>query len=68
MTELLTSTPPLTAEQRRHLDESYRQAISLVKTLSKVLGYPCPIVDREERRRQDQHTCSGYAILKTDNT
>jgi hypothetical protein len=58
--------PQLTPEQRKHLDEAYRQAISLVRTLAPVLGYPCPIVPREERNKPTPSVLTDCAILDTD--
>lgn len=51
--------PRFTAAERRELEASYRQAISLARSLAKVLGYPCPIADRAERRTtvQDLDDC-----------
>lgn len=45
--------------ERRQLEELYRQQISAVRTLAKLLGYPCPIVTRAERRTivQDLDDC-----------
>lgn len=40
----------LYATQRRQLEELYRQQISAVRTLARLLGYPCPIASRQERR------------------
>lgn len=44
---------------RRQLEELYRQQISAVRTLARLLGYPCPIVSRAERRIivQDVDSC-----------
>lgn len=36
--------------ERRQLEELYRQQISAVRTLARLLGYPCPIATRAERR------------------
>jgi hypothetical protein len=41
---------PITSEERKQLEELYRQSISTVRTLARLLGYPCPIASREERR------------------
>lgn len=41
---------PIAPEQRRQLEELYRQQISAVRTLAYLLGYPCPIASRQERR------------------
>lgn len=43
-------TPPLTPEQRRAFEELYRQQVSAVRSLARMLGKPCPIKDRDERR------------------
>jgi IS30 family transposase len=42
--------PALSPEERRHLEDAYRQAIGTVRALARALGKPCPIVSREERR------------------
>jgi hypothetical protein len=44
---------------RRQLEELYRQQISAVRTLARLLGYPCPIATRAEKRTtvQDVDTC-----------
>jgi len=48
--EQLGEAPSLSAEERRHLEDAYRQAIGTVRALARALGKPCPIVSREERR------------------
>lgn len=43
---------------RNELEALYRHALALVIMLAQLLGYPCPVVTREERRRErldDQH-------------
>ena len=40
----------ITAAERRELEDAYRQTISLARSLARVLGYPCPIASRAERR------------------
>lgn len=42
--------PCFTAEQRRDLEAAYRQQIGSIKALARLLGYPCPIASRAERR------------------
>lgn len=41
---------PLTPDERRQLEELYRQQISAVRSLARILGLPCPLKDRDERR------------------
>lgn len=36
---------------RAELETLYRHALALVILLAQILGYPCPVVTREERRR-----------------
>ncbi len=57
---------PITPQQRRELEASYRQAVSLARSLARLLGYPCPIADRAERRTTVQNidTCD---TLKYDS-
>lgn len=47
---MTTLHPTITTDDRRQLEELYRQQISAVRTLARLLGYPCPIADRAERR------------------
>lgn len=54
----------LAPEQRKVAEDSYRQAISLVRSLSVLLGYPCPIVSREERRRETSKTLTEAVQCK----
>lgn len=58
---------PITPEQRRQLEELYRQQVSAVRTLAKMLGYPCPIASREERRPSARRPVDDYAILNADS-
>lgn len=46
-------TPPLPAAERKALEELYRLQISSVRSLARLLGKPCPIKDRDERRACD---------------
>lgn len=46
----MTALQPIVTEERKQLEELYRQQISAVRTLARLLGYPCPIASREERR------------------
>lgn len=41
---------PFSVEERRELEAIYRQQIGAVKALARLLGYPCPIASRQERR------------------
>ncbi len=52
-------SPRFTAAERRELDAVYRQHIGAIKALARLLGYPCPIADRAERRTtvQDLDDC-----------
>jgi len=36
--------------ERQQLELLYRRLIAVVITLAQILGYPCPIVTRDERR------------------
>lgn len=58
---------PITPEQRKQLEELYRQQVSAVRTLAKMLGYPCPIVSREERRGATVRPIDVCAILNADS-
>jgi hypothetical protein len=60
---------PITDTQRRQLEELYRQQISAVRTLARLLGYPCPIADRADRaeRRTIVQDLDGCGTLKYDN-
>lgn len=57
---------PITPDQRRQLEELYRQQISAVRTLARLLGYPCPIASRQERRAEAtmQQVLDDYGILE----
>lgn len=43
------TTPPLTPEQRKAFEELYRQQVSAVRSLARLLGKPCPIVEKDRR-------------------
>lgn len=60
-------TPMLTDEERKHLEDAYRQAIGTVRALARALGKPCPIVSREERREATRRILETGAILDIDN-
>lgn len=49
--ERVSGPAGLSAEERRNLEDAYRQAIGTVRALARALGRPCPVVSREERRR-----------------
>ena len=53
-------------QERRDLEDAYRQAIGTVRALARALGKPCPIVDREERRQQARQTLAAHAIVETN--
>jgi hypothetical protein len=57
-------TTTITADQRRQLEELYRQQISAVRTLARLLGYPCPIAGRQERRATAVQTIDEGGTLK----
>lgn len=64
----MNDTPPrLTPEERRELEDAYRQAIGTVRALARALGKPCPIASREERREPTRRTLTPCAILDTEN-
>lgn len=48
--------PTLTQEDRKQLEDAYRQAIGTVRALARALGKPCPIVSREERKQRVDKT------------
>lgn len=52
MHQPIDTTKMLEAE-RKALDELYRMQINSVRTLAKILGYPCPIVPRNDRPGRD---------------
>lgn len=56
----------ITTEQRRELEAIYRQQVGAIKALARLLGYPCPIASREERRAVSHRTVDDCAILDTD--
>lgn len=60
------SAQPITPEQRRELEAIYRQQIGAIRALARLLGYPCPISDRADRRTnvQDIDDCG---TLKYDS-
>ena len=49
----------ITPEQRRELEDAYRQAISLVRSLARLLDHPCPIATRAERRNPVRDEIDG---------
>lgn len=57
----------VTTEQRKQLEELYRQQVSAVRTLARLLGYPCPIVRREDRRAYAVQAVDGCDTLKYDS-
>lgn len=57
---------PITPEQRRQLEELYRQQISAVRTLAYLLGYPCPIANRAERRALPCQNVDSGVILELE--
>lgn len=59
---------PITPEQRRQLEELYRQQISAVRTLALMLGYPCPIANRQERRNPVHQAIDDRGILDLERT
>lgn len=58
---------PISPEERRQLEELYRQQISAVRTLARLLGYPCPIADRRERSMEGVQGVDGSGTLKAVN-
>lgn len=46
----MSSTPPLSPEQRAQMEQAYAQMLSAVVQMARVLGRPAPIVTRAERR------------------
>lgn len=58
---------PITTEQRKQLEELYRQQVSAVRTLARLLGYPCPIARREDRRASPVHPIDDRDILRYDS-
>ena len=57
------TTSQLTATERQEVEEAYRQAISLVRSLARLLGYPCPITSRQERRNPVHQAIDDRGIL-----
>lgn len=54
-------------DQRKQLEELYRQQISAVRTLARLLGYPCPIASREERRAAPKQPLDDRGTLEARN-
>lgn len=46
----------MTDEERREFEALYRQQISSVRTLARLLGYPCPLKSSREELREERHT------------
>jgi len=47
----VTEHVTLSEAERAALLELYRQQVSAVRSLARILNIPCPIVDRDERKR-----------------
>lgn len=47
------------AASRADLEQLYVQLLSLVVLLTRVLGKPCPVVTREERRQMRKELTTG---------
>lgn len=60
------TTSQLTATERQQAEEAYRQAISLVRSLARLLGYPCPIASRQERRNPVQQAIDERCIMGSE--
>jgi hypothetical protein len=56
--------PSIAPEQRKQLEELYRQQISAVRTLARLLGYPCPIASRTERRAASEQPLDDRGTLR----
>lgn len=54
----------ITPEQRRELEAIYRQQIGAIKALARLLGYPCPIASREERRTKPVQSIDDCGTLE----
>lgn len=54
----------ITTAQRRQLEELYRQQVSAVRTLARLLGYPCPIANRTERRNPVEQEIDNRATME----
>lgn len=65
---MTTIQQPITPEQRRQLEELYRQQISAVRTLARLLGYPCPIASRAIRCNPVHQAIDDRGILETTDT
>lgn len=63
---MTTLQHPIAIEQRRQLEELYRQQVSAVRTLALLLGYPCPIASRAERRNPVHQAIDDRGILETE--
>lgn len=50
------SQPALPPAERAQMEQAYAQMLSAVVQMARVLGKPCPIVTREERRAQTSGT------------
>lgn len=61
------TAPTITTDQRKQLEELYRQQISAVRTLARMLGYPCPIAPRAERAPPDVQSVDIRGTLKYDS-
>jgi len=44
----------LSDEERREFEALYRQQISSVRTLARLLGYPCPLKPSREELREER--------------
>lgn len=51
----LAAQRTMTPDERRQLEDIYRQQIGAVRALARLLGYPCPIASRAERRTAVQN-------------
>lgn len=55
----------LSEEERKELETIYRQHIGAIRSLARLLGYPCPIAERDKRPRA---TLDMSATLKSQST
>lgn len=62
------TTSQLTPSERQQAEEAYRQAISLVRSLARLLGYPCPIASRQERRNLVHQAIDEMCYTKDERT
>ena len=60
------TTSQLTPSERQEVEEAYRQAISLVRSLARLLGYPCPIASRQERRNPVREEIDKRGIMEAE--